>query len=414
MVFDNNNMPKFLLMIGIILFASYVGKKYTHYIEGDETKNEYKMIQKYLLNESPLYGYNKPKLWVHTKYEYNTRNWASFQSRSSCDLNQPYIHLTIKSIVLHCGDDFNVCLIDDDTFSKLIPSWNIDMKMIADPLKTRYRDYGMAQLLYYYGGIVVPNTFVCRKNLKELWAEGTRAGVPFICEYKNQFAHSTAGGQESAFLGDTNYLSGGVNGLIDNAKYDLQKQSQNPTLSKTRQMRMFMPNTFFMGARKNDPVMLEMMEYLKMRDSRIPFSSESRVLGNNSQWCLTKVLVGKMTLIDGQMVGTKKMTDNKPILIEDLFEEGFLDIHPDSYGVYIPEDEVLSRNKYQWFAVMSSEEILNTRLAVAKYLVESVVNYLPPNKFVMVDDMVDSYPFDNTNNNNNDIVSLKEKTVFSI
>jgi hypothetical protein len=248
--------------------------------------------------------------------------------------------------------------------------------------------------------------------LKELWADGTRAGVPFICEYKNQFAHSTAGGQESAFLGDTNYLSGGVNGLLDNAKYDLQKQSQNPTLSKTRQMKMFMPNTFFMGARKNDPVMLEMMEYLKVRDSRIPFSSESRVLGNNSQWCLTKVLVGKMTLVDGQMVGTKKVKDNKPVLIEDLFEEGFLDIHPDSYGVYIPEDEVLSRNKYQWFAVMSSEEILNTRLAVTKYLVESVVNYLPPNKFVMVDDMAGSYPFDTTNNS--DIVSLKEKTVFSI
>lgn len=409
MVFDNNNIPKYLVLFGIVLFASYVGKKYTNYVEGDENKNEYKLIQKYLLNDSPLYGYNKPKLWIHTKYEYNSRNWKSFQSRSSQDLNQPYIHLTIKSIVLHCADDFNICLIDDDTFSKLIPSWDINMKMIPDPLKTRYREYGMAQLLYYYGGIVVPNTFICRKNLKEMWINETRNGVPFIGEYKNQCVNSIAGGQESAFMGDLNYLSGGVNAVLDNAKYDLQKQSHNPVLSKMRQTRVFMPNMFFMGAKRNDPVMLEMVEYLKVRDSRIPFSCENQLLGNNSQWCLTKVMEGKMVMMDGEKIGTKKMTDKKPVLLEDLFEEGFLDIHPDTYGVYIPEDEVLKRNKYQWFAVMPTEQILETRLAVTKYLIESVVNYIPANKFVLMDDMAGNHNYQDRN-----VVSLKEKTVFSI
>jgi hypothetical protein len=208
MTFDKKNIPKYLLMLGIIIFASYIGKKYTKYIEGDENKNEYKLIQEYLLNDSPLYGYNKPKLWIHTKYEYNARKWKSFQSRSSYELNQPYIHLTIKSIVLHCADDFNVCLIDDDTFSKLIPSWSIDMQSIAEPLKTRYRDYGIAQLIYYYGGMVVPNTFICRRNLKDLWIEGTEGGTPFICEYQNKFANSTAGGQQLSFIGNMNYING--------------------------------------------------------------------------------------------------------------------------------------------------------------------------------------------------------------
>ena len=404
MTFESKNIPKYLLLLGIILFASFIGKKYTHFIEGDENKNEYKLIQEYLLNESPLYGYNKPKLWVHTKYEYNARKWKSFQSRSSFDLNQPYIHLTIKSIVLHCADDFNVCLIDDDTFSKLIPSWTIDMKSVADPLKTRYREYGLAQLLYYYGGIVVPNTFICRRNLKDLWIEGTENGAPFVGEYRNQYANTTAGGQKSSFIGDNNYIAG-VNGIFAGASRDLEIQSHNPTLKRSRQTTAFLPNPFFMGARKNDPVILEMIEYLKVRDSRIPFSSEASFLGCYSQWCLTQVLEGKLRVIDGEMLGTK-MVDKKPVLIEDLIEEGDLNIRPDSYGVYIPEEDVLKRNKYQWIAVMSAEDILQSRMAVSRYIIESVVNYLPPVKFNTVDGVNAEDAVGNMN--------FREKTVFSI
>jgi len=404
MMFNFQNIPKYLLLLGIILFASVVGKKYSHFIEGDENKNEYKLIQEYLLNDSPLYGYNKPKLWVHTKYEYNARKWKSFQSRSSFDLNQPYIHLTIKSIVLHCADDFNVCLIDDDTFSKLIPSWSIDMKTVSDPLKTRYREYGLAQLLYYYGGIVVPNTFICRRSLKDLWIERTENECPFVGEYKNQYANSSAGGQKSTFIGDSNYIAG-VNGIFEGAARDLEIQSHNPTLNKSRQITAFLPNPFFMGARKNDPVILEMIEYLKIRDSRIPFSSETTFLGSYPQWCLTQVLEGKMRVIDGEMLGTKTV-DRKPILVENLIEEGFLNIRPDSYGVYIPEEDILKRNKYQWFAVMNTDDILQSRMAVSKYFIEAVVNYLPPVMFNSVDQVNSEDAIGN--------MKIKEKTVFSI
>ena len=43
MTFDKKNIPKYLLMLGIIIFASYIGKRYTKYVEGDENKNEYKV-----------------------------------------------------------------------------------------------------------------------------------------------------------------------------------------------------------------------------------------------------------------------------------------------------------------------------------------------------------------------------------
>jgi hypothetical protein len=135
-MFSSKNISHYVVTGATILVASYFLNKYK---QNFETNDEYDLIKKYLLNESPLYGYNRPKLWIHTKYEINARKWKDFYSRNSTDLNQPYLHLTIKTIVNHCGDDFNICLIDDDTFSKLIPSWDVDLSTVAEPMRAHFR-----------------------------------------------------------------------------------------------------------------------------------------------------------------------------------------------------------------------------------------------------------------------------------
>ena len=53
-MFDN----KVLLSISLILLATFVGSKYSEYMSNN---NDYDMIKMYLLNDSPLYGSNKPK-----------------------------------------------------------------------------------------------------------------------------------------------------------------------------------------------------------------------------------------------------------------------------------------------------------------------------------------------------------------
>jgi hypothetical protein len=55
-------------------------------------------------------------------------------------------------------------------------------------------------------------------------------------------------------------------------------------------------------------------------------------------------------------------------------EEEFLDLSPSVYGIYIPADELLRRTKYQWFAVMPAEELLNTSPIIVKYLKASIVD----------------------------------------
>ena len=124
-MFSSKYTQYYLFAFGIIAIAGFMGM---HSKQAFSSSNdEYALIQKYLLNESPLYGFNKPKLWIHSTYEVNSRHWKSFQSRNTTDLNQPYIYLTIQSIIQHCSDDFYICIIDNNSFNKLLPNLKFDV-----------------------------------------------------------------------------------------------------------------------------------------------------------------------------------------------------------------------------------------------------------------------------------------------
>ena len=159
----------FILALVIVVLSYFFGDKMRKWYNNDEKKTDYDLIRLYLLNHSPMYGHNKPKLWIHTKYDLNARKWLSFQSRNSHQLNQPYLFMTIQTIVNMCGNDFHICLIDDDTFAKLIPGWDHDMQIMQEPVRSHMRQQGLMTLLYYYGGMVVPDSFLCMRTLLPLY-----------------------------------------------------------------------------------------------------------------------------------------------------------------------------------------------------------------------------------------------------
>jgi hypothetical protein len=325
-------MNHYLIALGVIAVATYFGNQLKERLDTKE-KDEYEMIKKYLLNDSPLYGFNKPKIWIHSTYEVNARKWRDFSSRNTTDLNEPYIHLTIKSIINHCWNDFHICLIDDETFSKLIPSWEIDLTTIAEPFRSQYRQLGLAEIVYYYGGVVVPNSFLCMKNLKTMYDEGILYGNPFVCENIN---HATN------------------------------------LVSKTSKL-LFTPDISFMGAKKNDPVILEMVKALKQRCQNPHFTNEYEFLGDTAQLALSFIKQQKMNLIGGELIGVKNQK-RKPIVLEDIMEENYLELEPKCYGIYIPNREILNRPKFQWFAVMELEELLRTNLSIVQYMKSSIID----------------------------------------
>lgn len=328
MLFSSKNASTYILTMGTILVASYFANAYK---QAFETNDEYELIRKYLLNDSPLYGYNRPKLWIHSKYEINARKWKDFYSRNTTDLNQPYIHLTIKTILDHCADDFNVCLIDDQSFSKLIPSWDIDISTVAEPKKSQLRELGMLQLIYYYGGLTVPNSFVCKHSLKPMYDKGIANGNPFVCENINRTENILASSHK----------------------------------------KLFAPDTLFIGAKKNDETIKTFMEYAKTHSSNTHFTSEMNFNGTSAKWCGLAITNNKMNLVGGEYIGVKS-EDNKQILLEELMEEAYIKFHPDAFGIYIPADEILRRPKFQWFAVMPSEQLLKTNLIVSKHLLDAI------------------------------------------
>ena len=327
-MFNKKNIPIYILSLGIIFLVNSMANRIKSPLESN---NNDELIKNYILNDSPLYGNNRPKLWIHSKYEVNSRKWKDFYSRNTTDLNQEYIHLTIKTIINHCGEDFNICLIDDASFSKLLPDWDIDLVRMAEPNKSHYRSLGMAQLIYTYGGMTVPNSLICMRGLKELYDENIEHKKSFVCETINR-----------------------TNNISTNNK-------------------LYIPSIEIMGASKNDTSILELVEYIKKIISNSHYTNEIDFIGNIQKKCNEMVQAQKMNLVNGNRIGIKS-SKGKLITIEDLCEEAYLDLSPEVIGLYIPSTDVLKRTKYNWLAVISVKELLNSNIILSKYLKTSIID----------------------------------------
>lgn len=323
-----------------------------------DKQSEYELIRKYLLNDSPLYGYKRPKLWIHSSYEYNERVWKSFRDRGSYDLNQPYLHLTIRTIINHCGNDFNVCLIDDETFGKIIPSWTVDMKSQSDSVKRKLREFGLAQLVYYYGGMVVPNSFICTRNLMGLYRSGVGAKSDNASEM---------------------YPSSGTR------MFAVEK----PNVQSNR-LGSFAPSTYFFGAPKNHPMVEQLCKLLSPELSVAFYSGDSEFTGRTSKWLHKHRAKSNdvhnekkdkdsidnrvVYVLSGKHVGVKN-SKNKVVRVDDLLQEAFIHFDEDKlFGVFLPSDEILARRQFEYFASLSSEHImLRSNLIASRYLQMSMV-----------------------------------------
>lgn len=331
-MFDKNIVKNYLLPMTLILIASSFSKEIKQYFKTSEDVSDYELVRKYLLNDFPLYGKKRPIIWIHSEYEVNARKWNSFQSRNTKELNQPYLTECVQSVINMCGNDFNICLIDDESFDKLIPNWNVDMSSFSDPIKKQYRLLGLMKLIYIYGGIHIPNSFLCTSNLNDLFNPHLDSEKVFACE--------------------------NVNKTVNMMQFKNQPR--------------FIPTTDIIGSVKENPVMLMFIKEIESVFENGHYTSEYDFKG-----CVSNILYKHMhsdsiSVIDGRFIGIKD-DQNKPITIDDLMQEDYLNIS-DAYGIYIPKQELLKRTKYQWFAVASQEQLYETTNILTKFFVVSSYN----------------------------------------
>ena len=322
---NNKNGINYIIIILIGLVILYLCQRYQKKLDRDNVNEDNSMIQKYLLSSTEDFRLNKsskPILWVYVPHSYNSRNWLSFGSRSSDNLNQPYLYLTVKSIIDKCDDSFYICIIDDYSFSKLLPNWNINMDRISHPMKKYMIDLGLTKLLYMYGGLRVPISFVCNRDLISLYYQGTENVTPFLCEF--------------------------VNRNITSTYYD------------------FFPSIEFMGTNRENPVIGDLIEFIQVTISR-DYTDEVNFLGEFDIWCDKKIKENKIRLIDGTLIGTKT-TDNQQILVDHLLSGNYIKINKKTYGIYIPQNELMSRHHYNWFLRMSPQQVLEGNMIISKYI----------------------------------------------
>ena len=309
-----------ILIVASILYERYKEKDITQ-----KRIEDYEYIKNYLLNESTLAKCKKPILWIPIQFEYNARHWHSFGSRSNTCLNKPYMTLCIKSIIDHCGDDFQVCLIDDSTFNKILPGWNAKINFLPDPLRDHLRYLALSKMLYYYGGMVVPPSFICLRNMKSIYNMGLSRTSMFCGEFS----------PESEVSSITN----------------------------------FFPSMKLMGCDKDSPIMKAFIEYLERAVSS-DYTEELEFTGGPERWLFRQVVNKNILLIDGKFLGVKDINSN-PIALEVLLGNINARFNKKMVGLYVPDYNLTRRTNFNWFERLSYKQVLESETIIGKYLLIS-------------------------------------------
>ena len=301
----------------------------------DDENDHYNIVKKYLLNDTDeflkkLPDSKLPIIWIHSKYEVNARNWVDFYSRNTKDLNQPYKELTLKTIIDKCGSDFNICLINDESFSDLIPNWNIDIHKVADPIKSNIRELAIAKILDTYGGMLLPDSFICLDSLKYIYNTGIQDDKMFVSEL-------------------------------------LHTNNVNTPECNMETRNNYYPSTKLMGCAKETTSMkcyINMLETLISQDS----TAESVFTGEIQLWLNEKVKGQDINIITSEYLGGRD-NNGKIVTLDELMGSTFIEFHDSMLGIYIPDNELLLRSKYSWLSRMSSQQVLESNNVLGKYLV---------------------------------------------
>lgn len=327
------NYTKLVLSVGLLLLVGYLYDKYKTNLNKDKQFEDFEIVQKYLLGESKeiseLRNSSKPILWIHINYEKNSRNWESFFSRSNSNLNLPYFYLTLKSIISKNNNDFNICIIDDSTITKLLErdEFDYNLEKISDPRRKNVRLLGLAKLVNKYGGLVVPPSFLSFNSFKN------------------------------------------INSIIEN-NILVFGENKNSTVSYNQYP--FIPDINIFGSLKDNKQLKDFIEYLENLANK-QYTNEGFFLGNINNYLLNKSRKSEIALIKAEYLGLKNSSNNE-ISVDDLFNTDILDFNEHAYGLYIPYEFLLTRHKYNWFNYLTIEEILDSEFILAKLLILNCSN----------------------------------------
>ena len=295
-----------LLVVSLILITY----NFTQSSSIQEKDIEFDLIKRYLVTNSSVARSDKPIIWVHNDYETNDRNWLSFGSRNSKELNKPVVYLTTHSIIKNCDKSFNICIIDDNSFANLIPGWSTDLDSVPEPSKKHYRFVGFLHLLFLYGGMVLPSSFLCFQDLISVYEDHIKKGL---------------------FVTETVPAS---------------------VLSESTQS---FPTANIIGAEKKNEEVHKLIRI--MEDKFISsLTDEASFTGFIEKQMYAAIQTNKCELVAGSVFGyfDKK---GEYISISKLMGDDVIDLDDRNVGIHIPIDDIIQRKHYDWFSKIDLDDL---------------------------------------------------------
>lgn len=324
------SIGKILLLIGMLAALSYISKNLKTKEDTLNNQLNSNYIKNYLLDHNEILKSTKPIIWIHIPREKNARKWDNFASPNSDNLNMPFIYLTVRSIIEKCNESFTICLIDDDSFAKLLPGWEINLDKIKGPTLDNVRTMGFLKLLFLYGGILCPNSFLCQRNLIDL----------YNLSYTNDIAVSF--------------------------------QMKNVSTSNT--LYQYLPNIRFMVSYPQNETIKQLSSFMEQVISR-DNTNETQFLQRIGMQCQNLVNNNKISLHDGSLIGIKN-ANNKDVLLENLFSSDFVNFDDNRYGILIPD---IQRRKFEWFNYLNAYEIMSSDTTIGKQILLTLGNNIEHN-----------------------------------
>jgi len=212
-------------------------------------------------------------------------------------------------------------LIDDATFGKLMPDWHVDIDRVAEPVKSKIRELAFARLLHAYGGFRVPASFLCMKDLKEIY--------------------------EHAGTGDGVLVGSLLNRGVSSEDY------------------VFMTSSEFLACEKGNNTIDMYIEYLQRMISE-DYTAQSVFTGVISEWFASQKN-SDITTIAANLLGVID-TEGKAVTVERLAGNSYVSLCPEACGIYFPAHEILRRTAFQWLARLSPAQVLDSDTMMGKVL----------------------------------------------
>jgi hypothetical protein len=267
------------------------------------------LVEKYLVNDETEVVNNPKKtiVWIYIPKARNARNWINFGSRNNYS-NPPIMYITLTSIILKAQRNCKVCIVDDTSLSKLLKGWDIKLDTLDCFSKSKIANLAMMKVLYKYGGILVPPTYLAMNDIDVLYKNGVKQTDMFVVE----------------------------------------------TLDDTKEYLTL--NHMFVGCKAKSVIMKDIIGRLQQTAHDTALDD----VFNEDSVLYSYIQDGTVTVVHGSNIGN--IDSNGDLLSFDrlLSDEDICMDDNILHGIYIPYKKLLGRDKYRWILYLTYDDLLQT------------------------------------------------------